>query len=102
MDQSVREKFQPFKEEIAGFCRRHHIRKLAVFGSALGGRFHAESDIDLLAEFEPGHVPGLIKLSGMEIELGEIIGWKIDLRTAEDLSRYFREEVTESAEALYA
>lgn len=60
-----------------------------------------QSDIDVLVEFEPGNVPGLIRLAGIEIELGEIIGRKVDLRTKEDLSRYFRDEVVASAELIY-
>ncbi|OGP23887.1 MAG: nucleotidyltransferase [Deltaproteobacteria bacterium GWB2_55_19] len=90
------------KEKIAEFCRRNHIHKLSLFGSVLREDFGPESDVDVLVEFEEGHVPGLITLSGMEIELGGIIGRKADLRTPEDLSRYFRNEVVESAEVQYA
>ncbi len=90
------------KEKIAEFCRRNHIRKLSLFGSVLRDDFTPESDVDLLVEFEEGRVPGLITLSGMEIELSEIIGRKADLRTPQDLSRYFRKEVVESAEVQYA
>ena len=89
------------KDKIAEFCKRHHIRKLSLFGSCLHGGFGTESDIDLLVEFEPNHIPGLITLSGMEIELSDILERKVDLRTAEDLSRYFRKEVVESAEVQY-
>jgi len=90
------------KEKIAEFCHRHRIRKLSLFGSVLRDDFGPESDVDMLVEFEEGHVPGLIKLSGMEIELSGIIGRKADLRTPEDLSRYFRDEVVESAVVQYA
>jgi uncharacterized protein len=86
------------KEKIAEFCRRNHIRKLALFGSALGDEFRPDSDIELLVEFYPDHIPGLIRLAGMEIELTEIVGRKVDLRTEEDLSNYFRDEVVKSAE----
>lgn len=89
------------KSKIAEFCKRHHIRKMSLFGSYLHGGFGPESDIDFLVEFEPDHVPGLITLSGMEAELSDLIGRKVDLRTAEDLSRYFRKEVVESAEVQY-
>lgn len=89
------------KGKIAEFCKRRHIRKLSLFGSCLHGGFGTESDIDLLVEFEPNHIPGLITLSGMEIELSDILERKVDLRTAEDLSRYFRKEVVESAEVQY-
>lgn len=90
------------KEKIADFCRKNHIRRLSLFGSALRGGFTSESDIDLLVEFDPHHIPGLITLSSMEIELSEILGRKADLRTAEDLSPYFRQQVVETAQVQYA
>lgn len=89
-------------DKIAEFCKRNHIRRLALFGSALRDDFTPESDVDILVEFEPGHVPGFIKLAGMEIELGSVLGRKVDIRTPEDLSPYFREEVVNSAEVQYA
>lgn len=89
------------KNKLAEFCRKHHIRKLSLFGSALRGRLRTESDIDLLVEFDPGHVPGLITLAGMEIELTEMIGRKVDLRTPQELSRYFRVQVVNAAEVQY-
>jgi len=91
------------REKIADFCRRHHIRRLAVFGSALRPDFDENSDIDILVEFEPGHVPGLLRLARMERELSALLGGrKVDLRTPEDLSRYFRDEVLREAEVQYA
>ena len=90
------------REKIAEFWRRNHIRRLSLFGSALRGDFGPESDIDLLVEFDPDHIPGLIRLAGMENELSAILGRKVDLRTPQDLSRYFREEVLNSAEVQYA
>lgn len=90
------------KEKIAEFCRRHHIRKLALFGSVLRGDFLPDSDVDVLVEFEPGYKVGLIRMAGIERELSQVIGRKVDLRTPEDLSRYFREEVIRSAEVQYA
>jgi len=91
------------REKIADFCRQHHIRWLAVFGSALRADFNEESDIDILVEFEPGHVPGLLRLARMERELSALFGGrKVDLRTPEDLSRYFRDEVLREAEVQYA
>ena len=90
------------RDKIAEFCLRNHIRRLAVFGSALRKDFRPDSDVDVLVEFDSGHVPGLIKLAGMEIELGRIIGHKVDMRTPEDLSPYFRQEVVDSAEIQYA
>ena len=89
-------------KKIAEFCRRHHIRRLALFGSALRDDFTPDSDIDILVEFHPEYTPGLIKLAGIEIELSNILGRKVDLRTPQDLSRYFRQEVIESAEVQYA
>lgn len=90
------------KEKIAEFCRKNHIRKLSVYGSFLHGDFGLDSDIDFLVEFDPEHIPGLITLAGMEIELSEILGRKVDLRTAQELSRHFRQEVVDSAEVQYA
>ena len=90
------------RKEIATFCRTHHIARLSVFGSALTEDFGPDSDVDFLVEFEPGHVPGLIRLAGMERELSELIGRKADLRTAGDLSRYFRDEVVAGAVEQYA
>jgi predicted nucleotidyltransferase len=91
------------KDRIADFCRRHHIRRLSVFGSALREDFREDSDVDILVEFEPGHAPGLLKFARMERELAQLLGGrKVDLRTPEDLSRYFREEVLKEAEVQYA
>jgi predicted nucleotidyltransferase len=89
------------KAKIADFCRRHHIRKLAVFGSVLHGDSHPDSDLDVLVEFEPGHVPGLA-FFGMEQELSELLGRKVDLNTPQFLSPYFRNEVLAEAEVQYA
>ncbi len=90
------------REKIMEFCRRNHITKLSLFGSALRGDFREDSDIDLLVEFDPNHIPGLIRLAGMEIELTQILGRKVDLRTPQDLSRYFRQEVLSEAQVQYA
>lgn len=90
------------EEKIAGFCSRHHIRKLSLFGSALRSEQREDSDVDILVDFEPGHPVGLIRLAHIESELSELIGRKADLRTAADLSRYFRDEVVRSAEVQYA
>jgi predicted nucleotidyltransferase len=90
------------KEKIAEFCRRHHIRRLAVFGSALRDDFRPDSDLDVLVEFEPGHTPGLIGLAGMELEFSGFVGGrKVDINTPLCLSRYFRDEVLAEAEPLY-
>lgn len=91
------------KDLIAEFCLRHHIRKLSIFGSYLRDDFGPESDIDFLVEFDPDHIPGLLRIAGMERELSDLLGGqKVDLRTARDLSRYFRDHVTASAEVQYA
>ncbi|MBI3694884.1 MAG: nucleotidyltransferase family protein [Acidobacteria bacterium] len=90
------------RHQIAEFCRSHHIRRLALFGSVLRDDFRPDSDVDVLAEFEPGHPIGLIRLAGIELELSELLGRKVDLRTPEDLSRHFRQEILDSAELQYA
>ncbi len=87
--------------QIAEFCRRNGIRRLSLFGSILREDFGAESDVDMLVEFESGRTPGLLGMAGLEIELSELIGRKVDLRTKEDLSRYFRDEVVASAITQY-
>ncbi|HZX83463.1 MAG TPA: nucleotidyltransferase family protein [Reyranella sp.] len=93
----------PDQAALGEFCRHHHIRRLALFGSTLKGTAHSDSDLDLLVEFEPGNEPGLIKLAGMEAELSAMLGnRRVDLRTAEDLSRHFRDEVVRTAEIQYA
>ena len=88
------------RERIAGFCRRHHIRRLAFFGSALREDFRPDSDVDVLVEFEPGHVPGLAFFT-MQEELSRVVGRPVDLNTAGFLSRYFRQAVLNEAEPLY-
>ena len=90
------------KEQIASFCKRNHIVKLAFFGSVLTERFGPHSDIDVLVEFDPAHVPGLFALAGMEIELSELLGRKADLRTPGDLSHRFRDRVVKGALVQYA
>lgn len=87
---------------LARFCEQHHIRRLSLFGSQLKGTAGPDSDIDLLVEFDPAHTPTLFDVVGMEIELSELLGKKVDLRTAGDLSRYFRDEVVRMAEVQYA
>ena len=101
-DSMTRAQIELPREKIAEFCKRNHVQRLSLFGSVLRGDFRPDSDIDLLVEFDPDHIPGLIRLAGMEIELTGILGRKADLRTAEDLSRYFRQKVLNSAEVQYA
>lgn len=88
-------------ERIAAFCRRHGIRRLALFGSILRDDFGPDSDVDVLVEFEPDHIPGLIRFSGMELELSGLLGREAELRTPEDLSRYFRDRVVATAQSVY-
>jgi len=90
------------KETIADFCRRHRIRRLSLYGSILREDFGAESDVDVLVEFETGKVPSLLGMAGLEIELSEMLERRVDLRTPEDLSRYFRNEVVDGAVLQYA
>jgi hypothetical protein len=89
-------------EDLDAFAQRHSIRRLAAFGSVLRGDFGPASDIDLLVEFEPDHVPGLLAIAGMELELEQMLGRPVDLRTYGDLSRYFRDQVRADAQELYA
>ncbi len=74
---------------LDGFCRRNHIIRLSIFGSMLKGEQTLQSDIDLLVQFHPGHIPGLLSLAGMEIGLSNLLGKKVDFRTAQDLSKIF-------------
>ena len=94
--------FEVDQKKIAKYCRKHSIARLAFFGSVLTPDFGPDSDVDVLVEFEPGQEPGLIALAGMEEELSQILGRKADLRTPEDLSKYFRDKVVSSAEIQYA
>ncbi len=90
------------KKKIEEFCEKHRIRKLSVFGSFLRKDFRPDSDLDILVEFEPGEKVGFLKLAELERELSEILDHKVDLRTPAELSRYFRQEVLDSAEVQYA
>ncbi len=88
---------------LARFCEDHRIRRLALFGSQLKGTARTDSDVDLLVEFEPDGVPGLFGIAAMEQELAGLLGGrKVDLRTPQDLSRHFRDEVVRAAEVQYA
>ncbi len=85
---------------IEEFCRKHAIRRLSLFGSALREDFSADSDIDVLVEYEPGRVPGLAFFSQQE-ELSRILGRQVDLNTLEDLSPALRERVMKESEPYY-
>jgi predicted nucleotidyltransferase len=88
-------------EQIADFCRRNQIRRLAFFGSVLRDDFGPESDVDVLVEFNPDARVGMITLAGMEIELGELLGRTVEMHTVKGLNPLFRDEVLEMAEAQY-
>ena len=89
------------EDEIADYCQRHHIRKLSLFGSVLRDDFREDSDVDVLVEYETGAIVTLLDMASQEIELGKLLGRKVDLRTPPELSRYFRQQVIETAELLY-
>ena len=93
------------KDEIAAFCRRNHIRRMALFGSVLRDDFTPESDVDVLVEFEPDARIGYIGLAGLEIELDKILGRKSDLYTFEGIKNsrnwLLRKEILSSTEAVY-
>jgi uncharacterized protein len=88
-------------ERVSAFCRKHHLTKMALFGSVLTERFGPASDVDVLFEYDPEHTPSLFDIVRMERELSEILGRKADLRTPQDLSHYFRDEVLRSAVVQY-
>ncbi len=88
------------RQAVADFCRRHHIRRLALFGSVLRDDFRPDSDVDVLAEFEPGQVPGF-GFVAVEDELSALLGRKVDLHTPASLSRYFRDRVVAEAQDQY-
>jgi predicted nucleotidyltransferase len=91
------------RDALASLCRRHHIRRLSLFGSVLKGTATSGSDIDFLVEFVPGKEPGLLGLAGIEAELSALLGGRpVDLRTAQDLSEHFRSEVLRTAQVQYA
>jgi len=89
------------RKQIIDFCKKNQIKKLAFYGSVLRNDFRPDSDIDILVEFEPEQPIGLMEVAGMEIELSEMIGRKVDLRTPEDLSKYFRDKVIAEAAIQY-
>jgi len=90
------------REALASLCRRHRIRRLSLFGSVLKGSARPDSDVDMLVEFEPAATPSLLDMATIEGELSSLLGGRrVDLRTPEDLSRYFRDEVMREAEVQY-
>ena len=92
----------PDDAALAALCRRYRIRRLSLFGSTLRGTNRPDSDVDLLVEFEPDARPSLLTMAEIELELSPLLGGrKVDLRTAGDLSRYFRDDVVRMAELQY-
>lgn len=89
------------RDQVAAFCRRNHIRRLALFGSVLRDDFTEDSDIDILVEFEPNHLVGFLGLAGMEIELSQILGRQAEIHTVPGLNPRFRDEVLQVAEVQY-
>jgi predicted nucleotidyltransferase len=87
---------------LADFVSRHGVRRLSLYGSVLRDDFGPVSDVDILVEFKPGKTPGLLRLAQMELELDAALGRQVELRTYEDLSRFFRDEVAAIARPLYA
>ena len=93
----------PDRAALVALCRRRGIRRLSLFGSVLKGTARPDSDVDLLVEFEPDAIPGLLGLAAIELELSQLLGRRrVDLRTPQELRRYFREEVIRTAEVQYA
>jgi len=91
------------RQEIAEFCRKHHIRELSLFGSVLREDFRPDSDVDVLVEFEVGHVPGFIRLHSIEKELSGLVGGrKVDLITPRFLNHRIKSRVLAEAEVQYA
>jgi predicted nucleotidyltransferase len=88
------------REEIAAFCRHHHIRRMALFGSILRGDVGPDSDIDVLVEFDPDHIPGLAFFA-MQRQLSQILGHEVDLNTPQFLSPYFRQQVQDEAAVIF-
>jgi predicted nucleotidyltransferase len=88
------------RQRVADFCRRHHVRRLALFGSVLRDDFGPGSDVDILVEFEAGHIPGFALVT-LEDELSAMVGRKVDLHTPGSLSRYFRDRVVGEAQDQY-
>ena len=100
MDLNIKSKLP--EEKINNFCKKHNIKKMSLFGSALRDDLTEDSDIDILVEFDKSNIPSFFDLYDIEQELSEFFnGRKVDLRTPNDLSKYFREEVLEEAEVLY-
>ncbi len=89
------------RDWIEGFCKDHHIMKMALFGSVLSDHFSDSSDIDILVEFDPKHIPGLFGIAEMRDELTQNMGREVDLRTPEDISKLFRNDIIKQSYLIY-
>lgn len=101
MNPSTLSRIGATRAELERFCRRHHIRRMSLFGSVLRGDFGSASDVDVLVEFDPQHIPGL-EFVRMRNELSKLLGRPVDLRTPASLSPRFRADVLRDAELVYA
>jgi hypothetical protein len=101
MEPPIQSRIGISREQLVRFCRQHHIRRMSLFGSVLRTDFGSESDVDVLVEFDPQHIPGL-EFMRMREELSQILGRSVDLRTPASLSPHFRAEVLRNAELVYA
>ena len=102
MERASRSGLSIDKEALAAYCHRNGIRRLALFGSVLRDDFRPDSDVDVLVEFEPEQRVGLVRFARLQNELSDLLGRQVDLKTPQSLSRYFRQEVLDSAEVHYA
>lgn len=94
-------RFRINKKSLSAFCKKNHIISLALFGSILTSRFQPTSDVDILVKFKKNHIPSLFEFIDMETELSSIFGRKVDLKTPNELSPYFKEEVLSQAKVIY-
>ncbi len=101
MHMSAKPRIEIPKDKISEFCKRNHIKKLSLFGSALRDDFNRNSDVDVIVEFEPEAHIGLIKLAALELELSKILGRNVDLNTPGFISGYYREKVLATADVQY-
>jgi len=97
----VETRFPLSKDQLADFCQRHHIRKFALFGSVLREDFRPDSDIDVLVYFEPDQRISLLNLGVAQVEISQLVGREVDLKTEGFLSTYFRQQVLDRAEVVY-
>ena len=88
-------------DAFVDFCERHHIRKMSLFGSVLRDDFRPDSEIDVLVEFEEGHIPGLFRFVDLQFELADLFGREVDLNSPDDFSPYFRRKVLATAQVQY-